>query len=189
MKNLKYVKLFESFVNEELSPELKKRTYDEMMKIANDPSAIDSEVRRQQADFVQNTFSPEVEKLRKELEDHAKRILAENSSNDPDSIFHKNANVSVRITDGGLSKGIVSVDVVAKHAVVFSLNICKDRYEKKHQTHGLKKDFYGDRAFIKTLKMLIVQIQKDEIPGDESEVPAEPQSLTPEGSLVPFPLT
>ena len=183
MKNLKYVKLFESFVNEELSPELKKRTYDEMIKIASDTTAIDHAVRRKQADFVQKTLSPEVEKLRKELEEHAKRILEENKVQDPDSIFKDGAIVSVEIDDYGLSNGIVHLNVLSQRASVFSLSICKDRYENQRQTFGMKKDFFGDRAFIKTLKKLIVQIQKDEIPGDESEVPVEPQSVTPEGSL------
>jgi len=187
MKRLKYVKLFESFVNEELSPELKKRTYDAMMKIANDPNAIDHSVRRQQADNVQKKLSPEVEKLRKELEVHAKRILEENKIQNPDSIFKPGAAVSVEIGDYGLEKGIVHLSVNSQHASVFSLSICKDRYEKQRQTHGMKKDFFGDRPFINTLKKLIVQIQKDEIPGDE-QVPTEPQSLTPEGGLVPFPL-
>jgi hypothetical protein len=185
MKNLKYVKLFESFVNEELSPELKKKTYDEMIKIASDPTAIDHAVRRQQADFVQNTLSPEVEKLRKELEEHAKRILEENKIKDPDSSFKPTGggNVSVKIDDYGLSNGIVHLNVLSQFASVFSLSICKDRYEKQRQTFGMKKDFFGDRAFINTLKKLIVQVQKDEIPGDELEVPVQPQSVTPEGSL------
>jgi hypothetical protein len=39
-----------------------------------------------------------------------------------------------------------------------------------------------DRAFIKSLKDLIVEIQKNEIPGEE-EVPSEPESVTPEGTI------
>ena len=182
MKKLKYVKLFESFLNEELSPELKKRTYDAMMKIANNPNAIDHSVRRQQADNVQKTLSSEVEKLRKELEEHALRILEENKRLDPDSSFTGSQGFGVKINDYGLENGIVSLSVNNQHASVFSLSICKDKYENQRQTFGMKKDFFGDRGFVNTLKKLIVQIQKDEIPGEE-EVPSEPESVTPEGSI------
>ncbi len=71
---MKYIKLFESFVNEELSPELKKRTYDAMMKIANDPNAIDEIKRAHQARNIMRSLSPDVEKLRKELEVHASNV-------------------------------------------------------------------------------------------------------------------
>ena len=183
MKKLKYVKLFESFVNEELSPELKKRTYDAMMKIANDPNAIDHSVRRQQADNINKSLSPAVENLRKELEVHAKRILEENKRLDPDSSFTGSQGFDVKINDYGLENGIVCLSVTNQHASVFSLSICKDKYENQRQTFGMKKDFFGDRAFINTLKKLIVQIQKDEIPGEE-EVPSEPTSVTKEGEIV-----
>jgi hypothetical protein len=179
---MKYIKLFESFLNEELSPELKKRAYDAMIKIAKDPNAIDHSVRRQQADNVQKTLSPEVEKLRKELEEHAKRILEENKRLDPDSSFTGSQGFGVTLQDYGLSDGILFLSVNNQHASVFALSICKDRYEKQRQSFGMKKDFFGDRSFINTLKKLIVQIQKDEIPGEEV-VPSEPESVTPEGSL------
>ena len=59
MKKLKHVKLFESFVNEELSPDLKKRTYDAMIKIANNPDSIDNIKRSKQASNIMKSLSPE----------------------------------------------------------------------------------------------------------------------------------
>ena len=118
MKKLKYVKLFESFLNEELSPELKKTTYDAMMKIANNPNAIDHSVRRQQADNVQKTLSSEVEKLRKELEEHALRILKENKRLDPDSSFTGSQGFGVKINDYGLENGIVCLSVTNPFASI-----------------------------------------------------------------------
>ena len=171
MKKLKYVKLFESFLNEELSPELKKRTYDAMVKIAHDPNAIDSIKRRQQASNIQDSVSPAVENLRKELEDHINEVLT-------DAV----ARAEVRIVDAGLSEqGVVELVVCIGNIVLMSLIINKDKYEKGVRGSSANK-LYANRAFVNTLKKLVVQIQKDEIPGEE-EVPSEPESVTPEGSI------
>jgi len=183
MKKLKYVKLFESFLNEELSPELKKRTYDAMIKIANDPNAIDNLKRRSQASNIMKSLSPAVENLRKELEVHAKKV------------YPKAENIKVNIIDNGLdtdSGGFGGYDINGCVLLTVTMNdeytllnllIAKDKYEKSKSMQGTANNFYGDRAFVNTLKKLIVQIQKDEIPGEE-EVPSEPTSVTKEGEIV-----
>lgn len=177
MTKFKHIKLFESFVNEELSPELKKRTYDEMMKIANDPNAIDNLKRRNQADNVMSSLSPEVEKLKNELEDHARKVF-------PDATKE----INVIVNDYGLSnysstsKGYVSLFVTIGDMELLYLSISKDKYEKGKDKGTATGELLKDRAFVNTLKKLIFQIQKDEIPGDE-QVPEQPESVTPEGNI------
>lgn len=199
MKKLKYVKLFESFLNEELSPELKKRTYDAMLKIANDENNIDSAKRKDQARNVLRSISPAVENLKKQLEECVEKITS-------DSGYH------VRLYDYGLedkksypsffksvayldegSNGFVNLEIThtfktAAKANPIEINICKDKYQKAN-TSDVGFALYRDRTFVNILKKLIVQIQKDEIPGDEI-VPSEPKSVTPEGDIevVTFPL-
>ena len=182
---MKHIKLFENFINEELSPELKKRTYDAMMKIANDHNAIDNQKRRDQAYNIMKSLSPAVENLRKELEVHAKRV------------YPKAENIKVMIIDNGLDtdsggfggggftsiNGCVLLHVRMENSSLLNLLIAKDKYEKSTSMQGTANNFYGDRAFVNTLKKLIVQIQKDEIPGEE-EVPSEPTSVTKEGEIV-----
>jgi hypothetical protein len=176
---MKYIKLFESFLNEELSPELKKSAYDAMIKIANDPNAIDNLKRADQARNIMIALSPDVEKLRKELEVHASNV-------------YPKGNIKVSIIDHGLDtdsgfsgfeiKANVFLCVYIDSTPLLNLVIAKDKYEKSKSLQGTANNFYRDRGFVNTLKKLIVQIQKDEIPG-EQEVPSEPESVTPEGSI------
>lgn len=180
MKKFKHIKLFESFVNEELSPELKKRTYDEMMKIANDPNVIDSLKRRNQADNVQSSLTPAVEKLKNELENHLRKVLGD------DPISTKSV-YKVQVYDYGLENekdNYVRLTLFVENSPITAILINKDKYEKMRYTSMGQLDYklYSDRAFVNTLKKLIVQIQKDEIPGDE-QVPAQPESITPEGEI------
>jgi hypothetical protein len=190
---MKHVKLFESFVNEELSPELKKRTYDAMIKIAKDPNAIDNLKRRNQANDIQNSVTPAVKKLINELEGHAKRAIAEKLKVSSDSV------VGVELNDFGLQRnaGEGSLRLYVRYKTkdntgaysgwssIMTVLICKDKYEKssgsRNNTDAMEV-ILSDRAFVNTLKKLIVQIQNDEIPGEEP-VPAKPESLTPQGSL------
>ena len=182
MKKLKYVKLFESFLNENegLSPELKKRTYDAMLKIANDQNNIDSTRRKDQANNVLKSISPAVENLRKQLEECVKKITS-------DSRYY------VQLYDRGLedikssyldevSNGYVNLEI--RHISIDSpieIYIGQEKYQKA-KTTSVGVDLYKDRTFVNILKKLIVQIQNDEIPGDEI-VPSEPKSVTPEGEL------
>ena len=185
---MKHIKLFESFVNEELSPELKKRTYDAMIKIAKDPNAIDNLKRRNQADNVMKSLSPAVEKLRKELEGHAKRAIAKSTVNF-DAVYKVSSDsVGVELDDYGLGKGTLRLYVRYKTFYqsnsILSVLICKDKYETSYgaaDNYSIKA-ILSDRAFVNTLKKLIVQIQNDEIPGDDP-VPAQPESLTPQGNI------
>ena len=169
---MKYIKLFESFLNEELSPELKKRTYDAMMKIANDPNAIDDLKRLQQARNVMRHLSPAVEKLRKELVDHTRKVFPDTNE------------IEVIVSDYGLSDGCVRLYVSNGNLDLLYLSISKDKYEKGRHTGNATGQLLRDRAFVNTLKKLIVEIQNNEIPGEE-EVPSEPESVTPEGSIKP----
>lgn len=190
MKKFKHIKLFESFVNEELSPELKKRTYDEMIKIADDPNAIDSQKRRNQAENVLSSKTPAVSKLINELQDHARRVLstAVNSSGEK---YPENS-IRVRIFDKGIATvgfgGMFFIEVEIGMATLIKIVIKKTSYTKAKASDGtpqyeiLENRLYSDRAFVNTLKKLIVQVQKDEIPGDE-QVPAQPEATTPEGSI------
>ena len=182
MKKLKYVKLFESFLNENegLSPELKKRTYDAMLKIANDQNNIDSTRRKDQANNVLKSISPAVENLRKQLEECVKKITS-------DGRYY------VQLYDRGLedikssylgegSNGYVNLEI--RHISIDSpieIYIGKEKYQKA-KTTSVGVNLYKDRTFVNILKKLIVQIQNDEIPGDEI-VPSEPKSVTPEGEL------
>ncbi len=170
---MKHIKLFENFINEELSPELKKRTYDAMIKIAKDENNIDSVKRSEQAEGIMKSLSPKVEQLRKELENHAGKLFP-------------NVRSVVKISDFGLLKdGYVTLYVSVSGVCIIDIVICKDKYEKGSSSASLlvpSNKLYKDRAFVGTLKKIIVQIQNDEIPGDET-VPTEPVSLTPEGSL------
>lgn len=178
---MKYIKLFESFVNEELSPELKKRAYDAMVKIANDPNAIDNLKRGDQAYDLQKSLTPAVEALRKDLEVCAQKV------------FPNAQGLEVILVDSGLSNGSGFSGFEIEHGSVFlsisvggtpilNLVIGKDKYEKGENIGTATSELYLDRTFVNTLKKLIVQIQKDEIPGKEV-VPSEPESVTPEGSL------
>jgi hypothetical protein len=194
---MKHIKLFESFINEELSPELKKRTYDEMMKIAKDPNAIDNLKRRNQAKNIQSSVTPAVEKLRSELQDHARRTIAEIEN--PMALRYNynyeefSESIGVELEDWGLDNGFGGVNIYVtyrKDSRVSSLiivNVSKDKYQQlKFESDDKIKcaiqELLIDRAFVNTLKKLIVQIQKDEIPGDE-QVPEQPEAITPEGGI------
>lgn len=186
MKKLKYVKLFESFLNEELSPETQKRTYDAMVKIANDENNIDSARRRDQADNVLDSVSPAVENLKKQLEEYVTK--------------NYDMSATIRLWDYGLrnipgfasntKNGYVLLVINNISTTHLSIYIGKEKYEKSVLGSLLGSELYRDRTFVNILKKLIVQIQKDEIPGDEI-VPSEPESVTPEGDIdkvVQFPL-
>jgi len=183
---MKHIKLFESFVNEELSPELKKRTYDAMIKIAKDENAIDSLKRRNQANNIQNSVTPAVKKLINELQVHARRAITEDLKVSSES-------VGVELDDFGLElnagKGCLRLYVRYREGTgwssIMSVLICKDKYQTSvgaENNIAAKRAILSDRAFVNTLKKLIVQIQNDEIPGEET-VPAKPESITPQGSL------
>ena len=183
MKKLKYVKLFESFLNENegLSPELKKRTYDAMLKIANDENNIDSARRKDQAQNVLKSISPAVENLKKQLEECVKKITSDSRYFVQLYDYGLEDRKSAYLDEG--SNGFVNLEI--KHPSIASpidIYIGKEKYQKAN-TSGVGFDLYKDRTFVNILKKLIVQIQNDEIPGDEI-VPSEPKSVTPEGDIV-----
>ena len=70
---------------------------------------------------------------------------------------------------------------------LLNLLISKNKYQKGKSVGGPTDQLYSDRPFVNTLKKLIVQIQKDEIPEEESPneiFPREPKSITKEGEIV-----
>jgi hypothetical protein len=176
MKKLKHVKLFESFVNEELSPNLKKRTYDAMMKIAKDPNSIDNIKRGLQASNIMKSLSPEVEKLRNQLEAYSKIVF-------PNA---KPTDVKVNIYNNSLESGFLDLYVMIGTTPFLNILISKDKYQKGKSLGEPTDRLYSDRPFVNTLKKLIVQIQKDEIPEGESPneiFTKEPKSITKEGEI------
>ena len=216
MKKLKYVKLFESFLNEELSPETQKRTWDAMVKIAQDPSALDQKIKSQQASNIEKMLAPSVkssfERLQSILSKYGRYKQLPNDKL-PGIAMSGLADINssdliVRLEDNGLSEGIVSINIGIRARFgfpyeIFKVLVSKDRYEQCGEIYSEKKDgkiYKGDatlkdwnptniyenltkdRAFIRSLKDLIVEIQKNEIPGD-LEVPSEPESVTPEGTI------
>ena len=198
MKNLKYVKLFESFVNEELSPELQKRAYDAMIKIALDPDALDRKIKGGQAKNIESMLAPSVKSALENLKSMVSKFALAN-----------NVALDVQVYDDGMSEGMVVIHVgypdrekdyrtLSVHGYfqsIFKVIVSKDKYQrfadnyiKDPESDAIYDNLEKDRGFIISLKKLIVEIQKNEIPG-ELEVPDQPQSVTPEGSLTPFPLT
>jgi hypothetical protein len=156
---MKYIKLFESFINEELSPELQKRAYDKMNSIAEDPSNIDNLWRGKQSENIESMMSVPVKNLIEKL----KSIAA--------SILIGLEDVRVEVSDKGLSEGFYCVLITygekKNENVIMSIHIYKDRYENYEnidvRAKNIQKDLLLDRSFTKTLQELIVQIQKNEI--------------------------
>ena len=191
MKKLKHVKLFESFVNEELSPNLKKRTYDAMIKIANNPDSIDNIKRSKQASNIMKSLSPEVEMLRNQLEAHSKKVfnktLDKLDYGDSQKFSGSSSDVKVKIYNNSLDNGFLDLYVMVGQTPLLNLLISKNKYQKGKSVGGPTDQLYSDRLFVNTLKKLIVQIQKDEIPEEESPneiFPREPKSITKEGEIV-----
>lgn len=194
MKKLKYVKLFESFLNEELSPELKKRAYDAMMKIAADPSAWDNQIKKGQAKNISSMLSAPVKKCIEKVYSILK-----------DGFYRQFKHLEVLVYNDAMTEGVAVLHVGYKTPYafnsIFKVIVSKDKYERmkgffkpsdKQQQENYESELNRDeraydalckdRAFIKAMKELIVEFQKNEIPG-ELEVPMAPESLTPQGSL------
>ena len=100
MKNLKYVKLFESFVNEELSPELQKRAYDAMIKIALDPDELDRKIKGGQAKNIESMLAPSVKSALENLKSMVSKFALAN-----------NVALDVQVYDDGMSEGMVVIHV------------------------------------------------------------------------------
>jgi hypothetical protein len=216
MKHIRKFRLFNR-INEELSPELQKRAYDKMVQISKDPQALDSLIKSNMAKKIQAMVSPAV----KQLLDKLQEMVSSTMEDAKDKFIHpgystlsqsnlRNIKV-VELVDTGLEEGVVVFLIKDRTfgEVLMSISITKDKYQKSSFNEELAKmskyspsantaeDNYmiesllmSSKAFVRTLKQLIVQVQQDEIPV-EGEVPAEPKSVTQEGSLefVHFPLT
>jgi hypothetical protein len=157
---MKYVKLFESFIKEELDVNTQKSAYDKMNSIAEDPSNIDNLWRGKQAKNIESMMSVPVKNSLEKLESIAASIL----------IGLKD--VRVEVSDEGLSTGFYCVwitygEETGHENVIMSIHIYKDKY-KNYDNLGdsakhIQKDLLLDRSFTKTLQELISNIQKNEI--------------------------
>lgn len=208
---MKHLKKFNTFgrVNEELSPELQKRAYDKMVQISKDPQALDSLIKSNMAKSIQAMVSPAVKEILMKLQEMVSSAVvgAEGKFKHPGYATLSTGNLKnkfvVELVDTGLSEGVVVFLIKDRtfEEVLMSISITKDKYQKSSFNDELAKlsdyspsantaeDNYmietslmSSKAFVRTLKQLIVQVQQDEIPV-EGEVPVEPASVTQEGSL------
>lgn len=206
---MKHLKKFNTFgrVNEELSPELQKRAYDKMVQISKDPQALDSLIKSNMAKSIQAMVSPAVKEILMKLQEMVSSTVAGGQYKHPGYATLSTGNLKnkfvVELVDTGLSEGVVVFLIKDRtfEEVLMSISITKDKYQKSSFNDELAKlsdyspsantaeDNYmietslmSSKAFVRTLKQLIVQVQQDEIPV-EGEVPVEPASVTQEGSL------
>jgi hypothetical protein len=208
---MKHLKKFNTFgrVNEELSPELQKRAYDKMVQISKDPQALDSLIKSNMAKSIQAMVSPAVKQITMNLQEMVSSAVsgAEGKYKHPGYATLSTGNLKnkfvVELVDTGLEEGVVVFLIKDRtfEEVLMSISITKDKYQKSSFNDELAKmskyspsantaeDNYmiesllmSSKAFVRTLKQLIVQVQQDEIPV-EGEVPAEPTAVTQEGSL------
>ena len=208
---MKHLKKFNTFgrVNEELSPDLQKRAYDKMIQISRDPQALDSLIKSNMAKSIQAIVSPAVKQITMKLQEMVSNTVAgaEGQYKHPGYSTLSTGNLKnhfvVELVDTGLEEGVVVFLIKDRtfEEVLMSISITKDKYQKSSFNDELAKmskyspsantseDNYmieallmSSKAFVRTLKQLIVQVQQDEIP-TEGQVPTEPSSITEEGSL------
>ena len=171
MKKLKYVKLFESFLNEELSPELQQKAMYKGFELANDPTRIDAHIKRDQALNIAKNLSATTRALVIKLETGARDVFAklkEKNEIEMDNI----SDAKVKIIDEGLQSGKVWIElsfVAGVSLPEYCLGIIVTK-------NGTEKNFSGDsgrarighylmedRKFVKILEDLIKEIQTNEI--------------------------
>lgn len=208
---MKHLRKFNTFskLNEELSPELQKRAYDKMIQISEDPQALDSLIKSNMAKNIQAMVSPAVKEILMRLQEMVSNTVAgaEGKYKHPGYATLSTGNLKnkfvVELVDTGLAEGVVVFLIKDRtfREVLMSISITKDKYQKSSFNDELAKmsayspsantaeDNYmietllmSNKAFVRTLKQLIVQVQQDEIPV-EGEVPAEATAVTQEGSL------
>jgi hypothetical protein len=182
---MKHIKLFEPFLNEELSPELRQRAMNKGYELAKDTNRIDSVLKGRQADKIHYHVSAPVKDLEKKLEEMTKEIL-----NKDDKGNKLVGGAKVTIYDRAMSNvknGIPGCEIEVSHIypgvigisnpekrVCLYIKVKKDGYtkEKLDPTNG-KNDTNGgykllqNKDFVKTLEKLIKEIQINEIPNQE----------------------
>lgn len=166
MKKLKYVKLFESFLNEELSPELQKRAMYKGFDLAKDPTRIDANIKWQQAMNISNNLSAPTRALVIKLETMTEELFKSLGYSE------KVSGAKVKIIDQGLSgttgSGKVYIEVFGYNHVkdvaecYLSIIVTKDNTEKS-TVETVGRELMSDRKFVKILEDLIKEIQTSEI--------------------------
>ena len=116
MKKLKHIRLFESFLNEELSPETLKSFSDKAREEAS-KGDLDSNRRRNQANSASAHVSPVVQKAIKETEDVLKETYAKINKNKISFILPESekAKFKVQLNDlaglAGGSQGYANINI------------------------------------------------------------------------------
>ena len=163
MKKLKYVKLFESFLNEELSPELQKRAMDKGFDLAN-TTRIDANIKRDQAINIAKNLSATTRALTIKLETMANDVFARLK----EEIEINVSDAKVKIIDEGLQSGKVWIELAYFNTNESSAPTSLEIIVTKHNTEKKHVDRIGhflleDRKFVKILEDLIKEIQTNEI--------------------------
>jgi hypothetical protein len=194
MKKLKYVKLFESFLNEELSPE----TLQSFRQKAGAEAAkgdLDSVRRQNQASSAARHVSPLVKNAIKELNELMKQSLVRLKT----SWGSEATSFDIWLLDSaGLNKVDASADIWIRvynsrekcgkdgSATLQRLKITKDSYDIlfKNRTHweeanqkdvdnfyiqDLWTDFASDKKIIDKIKALVTLVQENEIAKEKEE--------------------
>jgi hypothetical protein len=157
MKNLKFVKLFESFVYEELSPELRDKTRKAIKDEIDQLKSTNLPKRREQYKTLER-FSPETESLRKKLED----VLKKEFVNDGQHSYLTNSGAYelpftvglIRVNEDDNSNndmGTVILCIYLQYTDPTDFSKCFDT------------TFYGGTFGVPALCLAQVNIQKDKI--------------------------
>ncbi len=173
MKNLKYVKLFESFVNEELSPELELSAETERRSRLSGDDLL-KRIKAGQMGSLLRVNSPKVKELYKKLDDHLKSTnslcqlkpyFSTNSLTPAMSVgsaLHGDKSVLVTFTvDSGFrfTPEVPCFMYVLPNKVKFDgeLNSAKTKTR-------LEEELLKDRLATRLIEQLTKAIQQDELP-------------------------
>lgn len=151
-------------MNEELSPELQQRAMDKGFDLANDPTRIDANIKRDQAINIAKNLSATTRALAIKLETMANDVF-------PKLKEERGINVSdakVKIIDEGLQSGKVWIELsyfdanATKIPTSLEIIVTKNNTEKKY-IDRIGHFLLEDRKFVKILEDLINEIQTNEI--------------------------
>lgn len=191
MKKLKYVKLFESFLNEELSPETL-QSFRQKASAEADKGDLDSTRRQNQASSAAYHVSPLVKNAIKELQELMKeavvRLKIHNWNEDNKTSF------DIWLSDyNGLNKVDASADIYIRvnntkyckkgSSTLQRLKITKDSYDMlfkiqsdfeqeggdAYKLEQLWEELVSDRKIVDKIKALVTLVQENEIAKEKEE--------------------
>jgi len=175
MKNLKYVKLFESFVNEELSPELEIRAEKERLSRLSGDDML-KRFKAQQMGTLLRVNSPKVKELYKRLEDHLKSV-ADKENN----LWHlhpqagESAKVNTFTPGLTINEGFAYLWFQGHSSTVqgqsVPIIIYPDRvdFPNNENSNSLQNQLQSDRKATRFLEQLVKSIQQDELSSTETQ--------------------